>query len=216
MCLLLTINIYLCIEHDRDFVKTDPPPVASSSETSCTSGTPANISIPKSNVEEPNLSPEIGTPNVTVSTKSQTDEEVEVERNSLVSTPTVAGQSNFNPAVKCDVYTSEDTGNTHTINSKVTPEFTIQNSGTEDAGETSECGKLNLALWYNGGNLWIHVDSATDLQVKKGKLYVKSYLLPNTTSSKQKTISVNCRKCTKIDATLTVSLLALLFCGVGR
>ena len=71
--------------------------------------------------------------------------------------------------------------------------------------KSSVLPELMIGVWYNSGTLWVNLNRARNLGISNGKLYVKTYLLPDLGNSKQKTGFIEGTQDPEFNATMAVS-----------
>jgi len=68
-----------------------------------------------------------------------------------------------------------------------------------------EVPEVLLAIWYHSGTLWVQLNRAKNLIKCSGKIYGKTYLLPDSGNSKQRTPIVESTTNPEFNATIAVS-----------
>ena len=79
-------------------------------------------------------------------------------------------------------------------------------------GHNTESPEVLLAVWYNSGTLWVMINRARNLMICSGKVYGKTYLLPDSGNSKQKTQLVESSSNPQFNATIAVSGININLC----
>ena len=75
----------------------------------------------------------------------------------------------------------------------------------EDEQPEEGAPEVLLSVWYQAGTLWLNIMRARNLNLTSGKVYAKSYLLPDSGNSKQKTEYLDDIKSPRFNAVITVS-----------
>jgi len=81
----------------------------------------------------------------------------------------------------------------------------MEDGNNNDNDKQPEKPEVLLAVWHQGGTLWLTIKKARNLNVNSGKVYAKSYFLPDSGNTKQKTEYCDNQKNPEFDATITVS-----------